>query len=65
MLIEASPSIGIKVIIAKLTNDNEASVNLHTSLGFKTIGVMERVGEKFGRLIDVRIMDLHLDSALG
>ena len=59
-LIRQAPEIGVRVIVGKMSNDNEVSVKLHSSLGFKTIGIMEKVGEKFGRLLDVRLMDLHI-----
>lgn len=35
---------------------NAASIGLHQKLGFRQIGVMANVGEKFGRLLDVVIM---------
>jgi phosphinothricin acetyltransferase len=62
-LIQRARDIGIKVIIARPVEGNDASIRLHESLGFSTIGVMRRVGEKFGRVLDVRLMDLHLDDA--
>jgi phosphinothricin acetyltransferase len=62
-LIERARPLGIKVIVGRLVVGNDASVRLHESLGFRTIGVMRRVGEKFGRILDVQLMDLHLDGA--
>lgn len=62
-LIERARPLGIKVIVGRLVVGNDASVKLHESLGFRTIGVMRRVGEKFGQVLDVRLMDLHLDEA--
>lgn len=35
---------------------NAASVALHAKLGFKHVGTLTNVGEKFGRLLDVVIM---------
>lgn len=61
-LIQRARDIGIKVIVARPVEGNDASIRLHESLGFSTIGVMRRVGEKFGRVLDVRLMDLHLDE---
>ncbi|HZP12311.1 MAG TPA: GNAT family N-acetyltransferase [Nevskiaceae bacterium] len=60
-LIELAPQHGIHVLVARIVEGNPASVRLHEALGFKTIGVMRQVGEKFGTLLDVRLMDLHLD----
>lgn len=61
-LIGRCPSVGIAVLVARVGDSNAASVALHESVGFKTFGIMRRVGEKFGRVLDVRMMDLHLDD---
>lgn len=55
-LLEHAETQGVRLVIARIYDGNTASVRFHESLGFKTIGVMERCGEKFGTLIDVRIM---------
>jgi len=60
-LIRIAPSRGVHVLVARIVEGNPASIRLHENLGFKTIGVMRRVGEKFGKLLDVRLMDLHID----
>ena len=62
-LIRVSQERGIKLLIARVVEGNAGSRALHEALGFKTIGVMRKVGEKFGRLLDVRLMDLHLDES--
>lgn len=51
------------VLVARIAGDNPASVKLHELLGFETIGVMRRIGEKFGKVLDVRVMMRHLDEA--
>lgn len=35
---------------------NTASIALHRKLGFRQVGVLANVGEKFGKLLDVVIM---------
>ncbi len=35
---------------------NVASIGLHKKLGFKHVGTLSNVGEKFGRLLDVVVM---------
>jgi L-amino acid N-acyltransferase YncA len=42
---------------------NAASIGLHAKLGFRPIGVLREVGEKFGRTLDVVIMQRHLAPA--
>lgn len=53
---------GVRVLIARIAQPNEASNRLHERLGFSEVGVMRRCGEKFGKLRDVRLMELHLDA---
>jgi L-amino acid N-acyltransferase len=60
-LIGRTQQAGAGVLIARIVEGNPASLALHESLGFQTVGITRRIGEKFGRLLDVRIMDLHLD----
>lgn len=61
-LIERAPSTGAAVLLARVAGENPASIALHESLGFKTIGTQRRSGQKFGRILDVALMDLHLDE---
>ena len=61
-LIAVAPRGGIAVLLARIAGENPASVALHEGLGFNHIGTQARAGEKFGRVLDVDLMDLHLDS---
>ena len=54
---------GLGVLVARIAEARSESVNLHASLGFERIGTMRACGEKFGRLLDVELMELHLDWA--
>lgn len=54
-LIERATARGFSEMIAVIS-DESASVPLHTRFGFRHAGRMERVGEKFGRLIDTVYM---------
>jgi phosphinothricin acetyltransferase len=60
-LIERAPAGGIAVLLARVAGENPASIALHESLGFSRIGTQRRSGEKFGRVLDVALLDLHLD----
>jgi phosphinothricin acetyltransferase len=59
-LIEAGQAGGFHTIIARIAGDNPASVRLHESFGFEQIGLEREVGHKFGRWLDVVIMQLIL-----
>lgn len=61
-LIEAALVAGHGVLVARVERGNEASRRLLLSGGFSSVGVMRRVGEKFGRLLDVEVFELMLDE---
>ena len=48
--------VGLHTVIARIAEGNDTSVRLHQSVGFQHIGVMKEVGSKFGRLLDVYLM---------
>jgi phosphinothricin acetyltransferase len=37
-------------------SENQASIGLHKALGFEDVGILKKVGIKFGRALDVVIM---------
>ncbi len=49
--------LGHHVILARIAEGNPASVRLHESAGFFMVGTMKEVGAKFGRLLDVHLME--------
>ena len=57
-IIQEGQKAGLHTVIARIAGDNEASMRLHKSAGFKHIGTMKEVGTKFGRLLDVHLMQL-------
>ncbi len=59
-LMAAGREAGLHTILARIAGDNEPSVRLHERAGFRLVGTMKEVGHKFGRYIDVRLMQLLL-----
>jgi phosphinothricin acetyltransferase len=60
-LIKGARKAGLRVVLARVSRgETQASLLLHKSLGFQTVGTMHRVGEKFGRLLDVTLLELQL-----
>ncbi len=55
-LIERAGQADFREIIAVIGGGEPASVALHAKCGFRHAGRMERVGEKFGRLLDTVYM---------
>jgi phosphinothricin acetyltransferase len=59
-LIDAGRQAGHHALLARISADNTVSVHLHEVLGFTTVGLLKEVGFKFGRMLDVCIMELVL-----
>jgi L-amino acid N-acyltransferase YncA len=55
-IIQEGEKTGLHTVIARITEGNKASVYLHESVGFEKIGVMKEVGRKFGKLLNVYLM---------
>ena len=55
-IIKKGESADLHVLIARITEGNEKSIHIHESFGFEQIGIMQEVGRKFGRLLDVFLM---------
>ena len=47
---------GLHTVISRITGGNDVSINLHHQFDFKDIGVMKEVGNKFGTLLDVYML---------
>jgi len=63
-LMESCANAGIREMIAVIADPSISlpSVTLHRSLGFQEVGVLRGVGEKFGRALDVLMMQRTLTS---
>jgi L-amino acid N-acyltransferase len=57
-LIDAGRAHRYRALLARISADNESSVRLHAGLGFTVVGTLKEVGMKFGRALDVCIMEM-------
>ena len=64
-LLDALASGGFHLAVAGMTLPNPASQGLHRALGFRSVGIFEQVGHKFGRWWDVEFLQLRLAPASG
>jgi L-amino acid N-acyltransferase YncA len=55
-IIKEGKKARLHTIIARITEGNESSLHLHRSVGFSSIGTMKEVGKKFGKRLDVHLM---------
>jgi L-amino acid N-acyltransferase YncA len=62
-LVSLSASHGFHTVLARIVGGHEASIALHKACGFEIVGVEKEVGRKFGRWLDVVLMQLLVESA--
>ena len=55
-MIEHGTKLGVTTILSRIEADNKLSIQLHSDLGFTTIGTMHKVGYKFNKFLDVVMM---------
>ena len=48
---------GFHAIVARIVGSNEASIAIHQRCGFEMVGVEREIGRKFGRWLDVAVME--------
>ena len=56
-LVATAQMHGFHAVIARIVGDHDASIALHRSVGFDQVGREREVGRKFGRWLDVVIME--------
>jgi L-amino acid N-acyltransferase YncA len=62
-LLRLAAAHGFHTVLAHIVGGHEASIALHRSCGFEIVGTEREVGRKFGRWLDVVIMQHLLSSA--
>jgi phosphinothricin acetyltransferase len=55
-LVRLAKTSGFHAVMARITAPQEPSLALHRSCGFELVGVEREVGRKFGRWLDVALM---------
>ncbi len=59
-LVSLAGDHGFHAVVARIVGGHDASIRLHASLGFHEVGVEREIGRKFGRWLDVVVMQLLL-----
>jgi L-amino acid N-acyltransferase YncA len=62
-LVRLADSHGFHAIMARIVGGHEASIALHRACGFEAVGIEREVGRKFGRWLDVVLMEFLIDTA--
>ena len=60
-IIAEARRLNYHTLIARVAQESLASLHLNQSMGFVLVGTLKEVGRKFGKLLDVHILQLMLD----
>lgn len=61
-LVEEARTRGMHTMIAAIDGENEGSIRFHERLGFVEVARMPQTGAKFGRWLDLVLLQLRLDD---
>ncbi len=61
-LIDEATARGKHSMIAAIDSANQGSIRFHQRLGFVEVGRMPEIGAKFGRWLDLVVLQLRLDD---
>ena len=56
VIIEEARKLGFHTLIARVAEGSQESIHLNESFGFTHVGTLKEVGRKFGRFLDVHIL---------
>jgi phosphinothricin acetyltransferase len=56
-IVEAARASGFHAVFARIVAGHDASIALHAGRGFEVVGTEREVGRKFGRWLDVVVME--------
>jgi phosphinothricin acetyltransferase len=59
-LIERARRLDYHSIMALICSEHAGSIALHQRFGYEQVGLLREVGDKFGRWLDVVLLQLHL-----
>ena len=55
-IVETGERVGLHTLLARIAEGSSVSLHLCRSLGFRDVGTMEEVGRKFGKWLDVHLL---------
>ncbi|MDQ6773052.1 MAG: N-acetyltransferase family protein [Candidatus Dormibacteraeota bacterium] len=61
-LIEEARGGGCRTIVASVAADNRSGLRLHESLGFEAVGTVRQAAYKFGRWMDITLVQRSLED---
>jgi L-amino acid N-acyltransferase YncA len=64
-LLDVATARGFHAVFARIVGGHEPSIRLHEAFGFEVVGVEREVGRKFGRWLDIVVMEAILPDLQG
>jgi phosphinothricin acetyltransferase len=61
-LLQTAKDSGFHTVLARIATENEGSIALHRTLGFRLVGIEQEVGRKFNRWLDVALLQYMLEK---
>jgi L-amino acid N-acyltransferase YncA len=61
-ILQAGQHAGLHAILARVSEGNDVSLHLNEALGFRHVGVLKEVGRKFGKRLDVHLLQKIYDE---
>jgi phosphinothricin acetyltransferase len=63
-IVSEARRLGFHTLIARVADGSQESLHLNESTGFVRVGTLREVGRKFGKLLDVHILQLMLNHPM-
>jgi L-amino acid N-acyltransferase len=60
-LIKQAQGLGYRTIVATVATDNRSGLQLHSKLGFETVGTIRNAANKFDRWMDITLVQRSLE----
>ena len=57
-MLKKGREVGIHTVVCRMSETSQASIHILEKYGFRHIGVMKEVGQKFGKRLDVHLMQI-------
>lgn len=59
-IIKECDKLGFKYILARILSENEASIQYNLKIGYRIVGIQQKIGRVDDRWVDVTIMEYHI-----
>jgi phosphinothricin acetyltransferase len=61
VLVKEAQQLKLHTLIARIAGESEVSLHVHENFNFIHVGILKEVGRKFGKLLDVHVLQNILD----